>query len=320
MCATCAESLQALSITEIEVNGGPGANVIDLDGVNTDVNNFTALATVNLNGGPLSETFTISGTTTGVFFQRLTQVPFSIDIISPTENLILNGNDGDETVTGTTGLSGVITITVNGGEGNDLIKGGDGPDTLNGDDDNDTLIGFRGPDTMNGGEGNDTLIWNNGDGSDTMDGGNGGDLVIVNGGPLSETFTITPVVSLATAGADAPLVGSVLFQRLTQVAFSLDIEAEGVQVNGNDGDDTFDVVPLPNTQVTFNGGNQSVADVLRVNAQDNPAETIFNQIFVPGRQPVTFEAVERVEVLNDAFPWDIYFPWIRDWDAPSAAE
>ena len=61
---------------------------------------------------------------TGAFFQRVNPGPFSVNIISPTEQLILNGNDGAETITGTTGLNGVITMTVNGGNGNHYGCGG----------------------------------------------------------------------------------------------------------------------------------------------------------------------------------------------------
>ena len=66
-----------------------------------------------------------------------------MDIITTTENLILNANAGGDVVTGTVGLSGRLTMTLNGGNDNDVIKGGDGPDILNGDAGNDTLTGFQ---------------------------------------------------------------------------------------------------------------------------------------------------------------------------------
>jgi Ca2+-binding RTX toxin-like protein len=269
--------------------------------------------TVVVNGGGAAETFTISRTLTGVLFDRVTPNPFFVDIISPTENLLLNAGGGGDIVTGTTGLNGVITITVNGGDGPDLIRGGDGPDTLNGDGDDDTLIGFRGPDTMNGGPGNDTMIWNNGDGSDIMDGGDGDDTAVVNGSPLSETFEISPVVSLIAAGVDAPAVGSVFFRRVNPGPFSLDIEAESVEVNGNDGDDTFDVTPLDNTDITYDGGSQPIADVLRVHAQGAVVRAVLNQILVEDKAPITNEDVEVVEVIDEAFPVKIYMPWLREW-------
>lgn len=295
------------------VSGGPGDDtMIWNNGDGSDTNDGgEGNDTTIVNGGPLSETFTISGTGTGVRFDRLTQVPFNIQIFTTTENLLLNGNDGDETVTGTTGLNGVITVTVNGGNGNDSIRGGDGPDTLNGEGDNDTLVGFRGPDTMNGGPGNDTMVWNNGDGSDVMDGGEGDDVAVVNGGTLSETFVITPSGSVATSGLGAVAVGSVFFQRVTPGPFSLDIEAESVEVNGNDGDDTFNVTPLDNTDVHFDGGSQSTADILRVNALDRGVDRSGNIIIVAGKQPVTHEGVETLEV--DDAKLQIHLPFARAW-------
>jgi Ca2+-binding RTX toxin-like protein len=292
-------------------NPGDGSDIANGEGGND---------TMVVNGGGVSETFTISGTPTGALFQRVTPGPFSVDIISPTENLLLNANGGADIVTGTVELSGVLTMTVNGGDGDDLIKGTDGPDTLNGDAGDDTLIGFRGPDTMNGGADNDTLVWNNGDGSDVMDGGAGDDTVVVNGSSLSETFAITPTTLVAVADVQGPLVGSTFFQRVTPGPFTLDIEAENVEVNGNDGDDTFDVTPLDNTDVDFDGGSAPTADILRVNAQGNAVEVDSTQVSVAGKQPVTHSDVETVVILNEAFPWKTHLPLIREWEAPTLAQ
>jgi hypothetical protein len=173
---------------------------------------------------------------------------------------------------------------------------------------------------MNGGADNDTLVWNNGDGSDVMDGGSGDDVVVVNGGPLSETFTISPTTLVAAASPDAAHQGSTIFQRLTQVPFTLDIEAEGVEVNGNDGDDSFDVTPLENTGIDFDGGSAPTADILRVNVQGAAFEKTDTQVLVEGRQPVNFSNVESVQILNEAFPLKTYLPFIRAWDPPTFAQ
>jgi Ca2+-binding RTX toxin-like protein len=282
------------------MNGGPGNDTMIWnpgDGSDQAIGG-SGDDTVIVNGGGVSETFTISATATGAIFNRVTPGPFFVNIISPTEKLILNASGGGDVVTGTTGLNGVIALTVNGGDGNDLIRGGDGPDTLNGDNGNDSLTGFRGADTKNGGPGNDTMIWNNGDGSDIMAGGDGDDLVVVNGAAVSETFTITPSGQVAVAAPNATAVGSVFFQRVAPGPFSLDIEAEGVQVNGFDGDDTFTVTPLANTDVHFNGGGQTIADILRVNAQSRTVDVLSGKVDVSGTQPVTHQGVEIVQIIN----------------------
>ncbi|MBK8174860.1 MAG: type I secretion C-terminal target domain-containing protein [Rhodospirillales bacterium] len=64
---------------------------------------------------------------------------------------------------------------LNGGVGNDIIKGLDGDDTLRGVDGNDTMYGGNGIDTLYGGNGDDAL---NGDaGNDILQGDAGNDLV-----------------------------------------------------------------------------------------------------------------------------------------------
>ncbi|MCC6453595.1 MAG: hypothetical protein IT328_01495 [Caldilineaceae bacterium] len=304
------------------VNGGDGDDTIIWNpGDGNDTNDGgSGNDTTVVNGTGISETFSITPTGTSVFFQRTVPSFFSVDILPTTENLLLNARGGADTVTGASGLSGVITMTLNGGDGDDDITGGDGPDTLNGgdgpdalngSDGDDILVGFKGDDTMNGGSGNDTLVWNNGDGSDLMDGGDGDDTVVVNGGAISETFAITPAEIVAAAGLHAPLVGSVFFERVSPNPFELDIEAESVEVNGNDGSDTLNVTPLDYTDVFFNGGSQATADILRVDAQNRTVQVNPNQIVVTGKQPVTFSDVEVVEILNDALPVKLYFPLIK---------
>src|SRR5438876_155145 len=72
-------------------------------------------------------------------------------------------------------------LTVNGGNGDDLITGGSGNDDLRGDGGNDRIVGFKGTDHLEGGDGNDVLVWNNGDGTDVADGDAGFDSVEING-------------------------------------------------------------------------------------------------------------------------------------------
>ncbi|MDO9468308.1 MAG: tandem-95 repeat protein [Thiobacillus sp.] len=81
----------------------------------------------------------------------------------------LNGTNGNDLIRGYAGND-----TINGGDGNDMIYGGAGNDTLNGGNGNDWLYGGVGTDTLNGGGGNDTLI--GGAGNDTLTGGLGADV------------------------------------------------------------------------------------------------------------------------------------------------
>src|SRR5262245_3764720 len=89
--------------------------------------------TAQVNGGNASETFTITANGARVRFDRVSPAPFTIDI-GTTENLVLNANGGDDTITAGNGLANLIKLTIDGGAGNDTITGGDGNDTLIGGD------------------------------------------------------------------------------------------------------------------------------------------------------------------------------------------
>jgi uncharacterized delta-60 repeat protein len=68
-----------------------------------------------------------------------------------------------------------VPLTVNGGDGNDVILGGSADDSLLGGSGNDTVFGGRGADVLRGGDGNDYL--NGGLGGDSVFGDGGNDQV-----------------------------------------------------------------------------------------------------------------------------------------------
>ena len=57
--------------------------------------------------------------------------PFNLDI-GTSEKLVLNANAGNDTLIGRKGLARLIKVTLNGGDGNDRIKGTDGRDRISG--------------------------------------------------------------------------------------------------------------------------------------------------------------------------------------------
>lgn len=84
--------------------------------------------------------------------------------------LQIDGGNGDDTLTGTAEAD-----TILGNAGDDSIAGGSGDDTLTGGDGLDMIDGDAGNDVIQGGLQNDTL--NGGDGDDSMDGGDGSDII-----------------------------------------------------------------------------------------------------------------------------------------------
>ncbi len=161
---------------------------------------------------------------------------------------ITNGNDNiladgaNDTIDSLAGND-----TVNGGGGNDTLLGGLDNDILNGGAGNDEVEGNKGNDRMIGGTGNDTLEWDNGDGSDRISGDAGFDVVEVDGSvDQGDDFV------LGQQGTQA------IFDRVNLVPFRLTVDtAEAFEVNGEGGNDSFDVNNLANTavnQVSFSGG------------------------------------------------------------------
>jgi Ca2+-binding RTX toxin-like protein len=143
-----------------------------------------------------------------------------------TINVVVNGGDGNDSVTVLAKTTEIANATLNGDGGDDVLTGADTGDALSGGDGNDRLVGAKGVDLMSGGAGNDTLVWNNGDGSDRMSGDAGNDGIELNGSP-----TLGDVITLA------PEPGGVKVQRTNLVPFTLDTATERIQVNGLGGND-----------------------------------------------------------------------------------
>jgi Ca2+-binding RTX toxin-like protein len=229
--------------------------------------------TVVVNGGDGAENFTVTANGSRVRFDRVDPAPFSLDI-GTTENLVVHGNGGNDTITAGNGLAPLIQLTLDGGPGNDTLTGGDGNDLLEGGGGNDLIDGARGNDIALMGGGDDTFVWNPGDGSDTVEGQSGNDTMLFNGSNVSEqmnvsangqrvrffrnvgnvTMDLNGVEALdvnALGGADAITVNNLAGTLLNQVNIDLaavpgsgtgDGQADSVIVNGTNGNDFAQVL------------------------------------------------------------------------------
>ena len=141
--------------------------------------------------------------------------------------VIVNGGDGNDSITVLAKTTELASSGLNGDGGDDVVTGPDSNDTLTGGDGNDRLVAGKGNDAMNGGAGNDTLVWNQGDGSDVANGDAGNDGAEVNGAPtLGDVFTLDPVN------------GGVKLTRTNLGPFTFDAATERFEVNGLGGNDS----------------------------------------------------------------------------------
>lgn len=191
------------SVTRITVNGGPGANDLSLQAVNSG--SYPALTAVNLNGGA----------------------------------------------------------------GNDILRGSAFADILDGGPDADSVDGNQGIDIALLGDGDDTFTWDPGDGNDTVEGQGGSDLLDFNGANIAEIIDVSAngsrtrffrnianiVMDLggveriaynALGGADVVTINDLAGTATTQVRVNLaatggigDGQADGVVVGGGAGAETM---------------------------------------------------------------------------------
>src|SRR5262249_28390779 len=130
-----------VSLVKLGLGGaGRGDGAVDTVVINATAGN-DAITVVNDNG-----TVTVTGLATTV----------TIANFEANDRLVINGLGGDDVVEAS-GLTG-IELTVNGGDGNDVLIGGPGNDTLNGGAGDDLLIGGAGIDALDGGTGNNIVI------------------------------------------------------------------------------------------------------------------------------------------------------------------
>jgi hypothetical protein len=233
------------------------------------------------------------------------------------------GNDRIDLVNG--GGAFDKPITVDGGAGNDTLRGAAGAEKLLGGSGDDDIDGNIGADTVDGGSGNDRIEWDPGDGSDTVDGASGTDALDFNGSNIGEQIGVTAngararltrnVASIdmdlgsleqirvrTLGGSDAVTVGDLRGTGVRTVSSDqrasdggADGVADNVIVKGTDAADRFDVGATPDGKVRVDGAGPDV-EVQSAEQQDNvdvdtlgDADTVVSGVSVPGPGSVTVD-------------------------------
>jgi Ca2+-binding RTX toxin-like protein len=208
---------------QVTINATNGADVIAIAG---------SAGAVSVNGLP--DQVTIAHTDSG-------------------DALTVSGLGGDDVINASSLAAGVVNLTLNGGDGNDLIIGSQG---------NDLIAGGRGNDTALMGSGDDTFVWNPGDGSDIVEGQAGTDTLQFNGANIAENIAIS---------ANG---GRVLFTRdVANIAMDLN-NVETIRFAALGGADNVTVNDLSGTGVTgvaidlgaAAGGPDGAVDTITINA------------------------------------------------------
>jgi Ca2+-binding RTX toxin-like protein len=250
-------------------------------GDDTDLNEGGGgLDTVTVNGGGGMESFTTTANGARVRFDRLDPAPFSIDI-GTSENLVLNAAGGNDSFSATGNLAALISITVDGGTGDDTLLGSNGIDLLFGGDNNDFIDGQQGSDFAFLGAGNDTFQWDPGDGSDMVDGQAGTDTMIFNGSNGAE------ILEVSANGS------RVRFTRnLANVVMDLD-DVEEIDLNALGLNDTIIANDMTGTDLT--DFNVNLAGTIGGSVGDGQADSVIvnatngeDTVFVSGNASGTF--------------------------------
>jgi Ca2+-binding RTX toxin-like protein len=226
----------------IHVSGTTGADVVKLAGTaGADTVSVVADGT----------DVTVWGATAALHLRLTAVAVLDIDLGAGADRFSAVGN-----------VAALVSLDVDGGDGDDTLLGGNGADVLAGGAGNDFVDGNQGADTLAGGDGSDVFQWDPGDTSDVVNGGAGADRLLFNGSSASERLELS-----AAGGGHARLTRDV-----AGVTLDLD-DVETVDLRAFAGTDVITVNDLAGTDVTtvgtdlgaIGGADDAAADTVVVN-------------------------------------------------------
>jgi Ca2+-binding RTX toxin-like protein len=154
------------NITFRALGGSDTITVNDLSGTDTNLVNLDLAAagggpdnqpdTIVINGTAGDDVIQIVGDNNGITVLGLA-AEVHITNFDANDHIVINGLGGDDVVVAE-GLSAAAQLTVNGGDGDDVLIGSPGNDVLTGGAGDDVLLGNGGQDVLDGGPGANTVI------------------------------------------------------------------------------------------------------------------------------------------------------------------
>ncbi len=298
--------------TETHVTGGESADAVNIDarGGDDTISGGVGLegpVSVNAIGGTGVDSAVYKGTnaadtiTVAPVIDKVIAVAAGAPFGAATETFSVQSLGGADTIAGINGPLSPVELTLDGGSGDDTVRGTNFPERLLGGSGSDRIDGNIGADTELGGGGADTFQWDPGDGSDTLEGEGGSDVLDFNGSNAAENIDVSANGSrglltrnvaaitqdfdgiegldIATLGsADNVSVNDVTGTAVKTVDVNLagfdgtgDAAADSVTVNGTAGADSVQL-RRADTQVQVRGlaaqtrvvGSEPALDTLRI--------------------------------------------------------
>jgi Ca2+-binding RTX toxin-like protein len=190
-------------VEQVDFNALGGADLVtvnDLTGTDVKNVNVDLAATggggdgqtdhVAVDGTGGNDAITVSGDGAGVTVSG-TAAEVAIQHQEPTDELAVDAESGDDSISATALAAQSIVLTLDGDVGNDTIAGGPGQETLRGGDGNDSIDGNGGVDSAFMGAGDDLFVWDPGDASDIVEGEDGADTMLFNGANVAEQVDLS---------------------------------------------------------------------------------------------------------------------------------
>ena len=308
-------TMDTAGVERVDFNALGGADLVsisdlsgtDVSNVNVDLAGTLGGATgdgqadsVTVDGTNGNDTINVSGDASGVAVSGLAAL-VAIRHQEPTDGLAVNGLGGNDAISAAALAAQAITLTLDGGTGDDTIAGARGVETAFGGEGNDTIDGNGGNDAAFLGAGDDTFVWDPGDGSDTIEGEDGIDTMLFNGANVAEKIELSAngnrlrfTRDIAGITMDTTGVEGVDFNALGGTDL--------VTVNDLSGTDVRDVnVDLAGTLGGATGDGQPDRVVLNATNNDDTIRVFGDATEVTAKGVAPLVGILHPEAANDRF-------------------